>query len=50
MTKETLATEFNRWWGDECLEWIYGDANAYGETLFLGRVDDGLPVVDDIVR
>ena len=44
MTKETLATEFKRLWYDEYLEWICRDANAYGEKLFIGRVDDGLAV------
>ena len=50
MKKETQTTEFNRWWHNEYLERSGEDANAYGETLFLGCVDDGLPVGDNIVR
>ena len=43
MKKAKQTTEFNQSWYDECLEWIYGDANAC-KTLFIGRVDDGLAV------
>ena len=48
--KEMQTTDFKQSWRDKCLEWICGDANAYGKMLFLGHVDEGLPVGDDIVR
>ena len=38
---EHQTIEWKESWHDEFLEWICGYANAYGETLYIGKNDNG---------